>query len=673
MTTIKTIEQTIYVRVSDSEDTLTLTQTTGGLELAANIVAGLNAADGPSAENAFATKTDIAAALSEVDANLHAHDEDVGAHAAAIGLHSASPDPHGDRAWTSNEVQARIEEHDTHEGAHAEISSRFDAAGAASTAVAAHAIADDPHGDRAYADDQLLGHAMDHLAHGALVDTDIPATITRDTELQSSMLAEVNARTAAIAGHNQDATAHGLSAEIIAGLVNSQNFPSDSNPFTTQADVVQRIAYDIATHSSAADPHGDRAFAASVGYPLPVPVNGDWSDAPTAYADIASRLRNLTVPEGQAFAIVLLSGNTLAGGANDSAVLLLKRNSGVLYVNYYKEFYAPPTAPGAPDVSVVAVLPFEPVSAADLLAHDEERPAHFLTTEIVEALNGSESPYDFPSPTNWVVTEAEMQEHRTANDPHGDRAFTASALNEHESLTFDPHGDRAYTTSSIATHASAPDPHGDRAYADAQIATHNSSAAAHGAIRSGVVAPLQAALFPSMVWNNQGTSVGYTYADHVAIAPQITGGTSTYGMRCFEVALPNGAGDFTVIGATRSISSVVGTHSAGFYIRNNSVVYNAMTSGYTALRCETRGSVSQTNSPTAIAQITTVSPVQPVWFKIERVGSTVTFYVSMDGQTWASYGSVSVGTATFTHCGFFAEQRVTSGWSVAEADSFSIA
>jgi hypothetical protein len=60
---------------------------------------------------------------------------------------------------------------------------------------------------------ELTAHVMNHSAHGALTDSDIPAAITRDTELAASMLAEVNARTAAISaavqGHVSEVDPHG--------------------------------------------------------------------------------------------------------------------------------------------------------------------------------------------------------------------------------------------------------------------------------------------------------------------------------------------------------------------------------------------------------------------------------------------------------------------------------
>lgn len=134
----------------------------------------------------------------------------------------------------------------------------------------------------------------------------------------------------------------------------------------------------------------------------------------------------------------------------------------------------------------------------------------------------------------------------------------------------------------------------------------------------------------------------------------------------------NGNGDFAIIGAVKTIASTIGTHAAGIYLRNGTSVYTALLQGFTALRCELRVAVSTTSVPTAIAQITINAPIQPTWFRIQRVGTTLNFHTSMDGQTWVLFGSSAVGTKSFTHCGFFGEQRASSGWSVAQCDSFTI-
>lgn len=101
-------------------------------------------------------------------------------------------------------------------------------------------------------------------------------------------------------------------------------------------------------------------------------------------------------------------------------------------------------------------------TASELGAHETDTTSvHGITdTAALETQSGA---------TGKVST------HTAASDPHGDRAFTASAVATHTAAS-DPHGDRAFATSAIADHTGAVDPHGDRAYAAAQAATALTSA-----------------------------------------------------------------------------------------------------------------------------------------------------------------------------------------------------
>lgn len=75
-------------------------------------------------------------------------------------------------------------------------------------------------------------------------------------------------------------------------------------------------------------------------------------------------------------------------------------------------------------------------------------------------------------PETDPVATAALNTHKTANDPHGDRAAAATdaaaKVTAHKNAA-DPHGDRADTTSKIAAHVGGADPHGDRAYVDTRV------------------------------------------------------------------------------------------------------------------------------------------------------------------------------------------------------------
>ena len=295
-----------------------------------------------------------------------------------------------------------------------------------------------------------------------------------------------------------------------------------------------------------------------------------------------------------------------------------------------------------------------------------------LTADQQAALNAA----DGPSAANAFMTQtavgAAVAAHVAADDPHGDRAYSDAALSSHLTNL----GDHAASVISYESNGNlgARDVNGAIDELDANDLAHQSSSTAHPEIKSGIVKPFVVPALQPFAWNNQGTSVLHEYPDHLAIVPQITGGASTYSMRCLERVL-DGGGDFSIVGAVSLIASAVGTHSVGIYVGNGSIVYNAMLSGYTAYRCEQRPAVSYAGLPTAIAQVTINAPVLPTWFKIARVRDTITFAVSLDGQTWMPFGSVAVGPATFTFCGFFAEQRSSAGtaWSVGQLESFNVA
>jgi len=295
-----------------------------------------------------------------------------------------------------------------------------------------------------------------------------------------------------------------------------------------------------------------------------------------------------------------------------------------------------------------------------------------LTADQQAALNAADGPSAANPFATQTAVDVSVAAHAAAADPHGDRAYSDAALSSHLTNL----GDHAASVISYESNGNlgARDVNGAIDELDANDLAHQSSSTAHPEIKSGIVKPFAAPALQPFAWNNQGTSVLYEYPDHLAIVPQITGGTSTYSMRCLERVL-DGGGDFTIIGAVTSISTVSGAHTVGIYVGNGSIVYNAMLSGYTSYRCEQRPSVDYAGLPTAIAQITINAPVQPVWFKIARVGETITFAVSADGQVWMTFGSVAVGPATFTFCGFFAEQRSLSATaqSVGQLESFNVA
>ncbi|MFE2140199.1 hypothetical protein ACFXA3_00265 [Streptomyces sp. NPDC059456] len=125
-----------------------------------------------------------------------------------------------------------------------------DPEGTAAAAVVAHASATDPHGDRAVAASALAAHEADTTSvHG------ISNTATLETQSGAQAKADA-AQTAAIASAALDATAKVAAHEADTTAVHGI---ADTALLETAAGATAKVA----THAGAADPHGDRADAAS--------------------------------------------------------------------------------------------------------------------------------------------------------------------------------------------------------------------------------------------------------------------------------------------------------------------------------------------------------------------------------------------------------------------------
>lgn len=94
---------------------------------------------------------------------------------------------------------------------------------------------------------------------------------------------------------------------------------------------------------------------------------------------------------------------------------------------------------------------------------------------------------------------ASAASHLAAADPHGDRAYNSTLLNNHTTLddahghktytnntlivhsqSLDPHGDRLFSTQLMSSHNGNTDPHGHKAFTNLKIAEHESNTSAHG-------------------------------------------------------------------------------------------------------------------------------------------------------------------------------------------------
>ncbi len=120
---------------------------------------------------------------------------------------------------------------------------------------------------------------------------------------------------------------------------------------------------------------------------------------------------------------------------------------------------------------------------------------------------------------------SKVAQHTSASDPHGDRAFASTLLQNHLTGN-DPHGDRAYSdnklTTAIQTHISANDPHGDRAYTSTSIQAHSSAIDPHGdrAYTDGKVIDN---LTASKAYTDSEINLKVTTQKGVTLAPLVVG------------------------------------------------------------------------------------------------------------------------------------------------------
>ncbi|MET9467775.1 SGNH/GDSL hydrolase family protein [Streptomyces sp. NPDC006544] len=144
-----------------------------------------------------------------------------------------------------------------------------DPEGTAAAVVAAHAVATDPHGDRAAAAAALASHEADTTSvHGitntAALETQTGAQAKADAAQAAAASTAAADATSKVATHEADTTAvHGIAntalLETAAGAQSKADAAQAAAISTAATDATSKVT----THAGAADPHGDRADAAS--------------------------------------------------------------------------------------------------------------------------------------------------------------------------------------------------------------------------------------------------------------------------------------------------------------------------------------------------------------------------------------------------------------------------
>jgi hypothetical protein len=314
----------------------------------------------------------------------------------------------------------------------------YDAVGAASSTVAGHVAAADPH--PAYLT-QVEGDAR----YATVAASGITKT-QGDTYYDA-----LGAATSAVAGHTAAIDPHGDRAASAAAII---GHTAASDPHGDRAAAVASLG----SHVAGVDPHGDRAWATGQFIP------STQLDAASGVAilDSGRKVAIARIPQG-ANGVLVLDGSGLVPTSalpplaiNDVSVVVdqaamlaltaqrgdmaIRSDSGKTYVlsadtpsvlSAWKEVLAAGQVTSVAGRTGIITLAISDVAG------------------LAAAIAGKE---------DVGVAATAVATHVAAVDPHGDRAATTAAVSAHTSAS-DPHGDRAAATAALTTHAAAADPH----------------------------------------------------------------------------------------------------------------------------------------------------------------------------------------------------------------------
>ena len=276
-------------------------------------------------------------------------------------------------------------------------------AGAAAAAVAAHAGASDPHGDRAYTDSQLASYQLTSQkgAAGGYAALDGSGKIPQ-AQIPSIAITEY-------LGEAADQT------ELLALVGQKGDWAVRTDLGTTWVIV--------------GDDPTQLADWAELTYP----------GAPVL--SVAGRTGTVTLTTDD-LTDMTAAGKTLATAANAAA----QRTA--LALGTAAQSNVDDFATGAEgDLAATAVQPADLTSAISTHAGavDPHGDRAYTDSELADHVADSDPHAD------RAYTDSAISTHAGAADPHGDRSFTTSAISTHAGAT-DPHGDRAYTDTQLGSY-----------------------------------------------------------------------------------------------------------------------------------------------------------------------------------------------------------------------------
>ncbi|MEW1803215.1 SGNH/GDSL hydrolase family protein [Streptomyces virginiae] len=140
-----------------------------------------------------------------------------------------------------------------------------DPEGTAAAAVAAHASATDPHGDRAAAASALAAHEADTTSvHGISNTATLETQVGAQARADAAQAAAATDATNKVSAHEADTTTvHGIADTALLETTTGAQAKADSAQAAATSAAATDATTKVSTHIAAADPHGDRADAAT--------------------------------------------------------------------------------------------------------------------------------------------------------------------------------------------------------------------------------------------------------------------------------------------------------------------------------------------------------------------------------------------------------------------------
>lgn len=394
-----------------------------------------------------------------------------------MSQHLAAIDPHGDRAWSEQNTENAIIAHSQAEDPHGDRayadgivgSALNDAQDYTDSQIDEHTNATDPHGDRVYADGIVLQaiESLEGYADNAVSD-------------------HINA----IDPHGDRAYSDGiLSDHVSANDPHGDRAYTDTEISSLEGRSESYADNAVTAHVNATDPHGDRAYADGIVGDSLVEAN-DYTDqalsghlsAPDPHGDraYADGVASDAQSAAQSHADGLMSDHLADVDPHGDRA-------------YADSTFVPLTEVGASVASLVdgqvpsSQIPalaitetFVVSSEAEMLGLEAQMGDIAIRTDVsLTFVLGADDPTDVD---NWYQILTPASPVTSVNSNVGDVVLGPTDVGA------DPTGTAA---SAVSDHIDATDPHGDRAYADSTFINSNQIGASDG------VAPLVGGIVPS--------------------------------------------------------------------------------------------------------------------------------------------------------------------------------